>query len=220
MQIPPPEPSSAPLPHHVLDYLRSLANTVDSKADYFPGHSDAVAYLVTIVTTELHVRNPLQQQLVAAALLHDTGKIFVPDSILNAERPLTVEERTIMRQHSVWSAEIAKGISGLEVVAPWLYHQHEHWDGSGYPDGLVGEQIPWQSRLLLICDAFHVMTTHRVYREPLPRYEAWMEISEHAGIQFDPALVAAIMDRAVITMVETRTRIDPKSQSPLVRWSG
>jgi len=180
-----------------IEYLRNLAATVDSKGEYFPGHSDAVAYIVTLYATELGIDGPELTLLHCAAMLHDTGKIRVPDSILLAPRRLTSDEWVIMRKHSIWSAEIAEGIDGLGNIAVWVKHHHEHWDGSGYPDGLKGEDIPWQSRLLLIADAFHVMTSPRPYRAAMSRLRALDVLIEHAGTQFDPTFVNMVNDNAV-----------------------
>jgi HD-GYP domain-containing protein (c-di-GMP phosphodiesterase class II) len=207
MRPPSPEPAPSGLSQHTMDYLAHLAATVDSKGGYFPGHSDSVAYLATMLGGELHLREPLMSWLHAAAMLHDVGKLLIPDEILNAPRELTPEEWTIMRRHPTWSAQVAAGISDLGPVAKWVLHHHEHWDGSGYPDGLKGEEIPWQSRLLLIADAFHVMTAHRPYREAMSRHSALVVINNCAGLDFDPEMVDTLLNRPYIT--HRRDRVVP-----------
>lgn len=183
---------------HALEYVRTLAATVDAKGEYFPGHSDAVAYLTTLLGTEAGIQKPMLSQLHIAAMLHDTGKLLIPDSILNAPRKLTDEEWVIMRKHSTWSAQIASAITGIGEIAVWVRHHHEHWDGSGYPDGLTGDRIPWQSRLMLIADAFHVMTAVRPYQNARSRIGALTAIQENAGTQFDPNLVDMLANRPPI----------------------
>jgi polar amino acid transport system substrate-binding protein len=186
-----------------LNYCRSVARAVDSKAAYFPGHSDGVAYLVQMIGRELGVDHVMLQRMQAAALLHDTGKLRVPDAILLAPRKLTDEEYEIMKCHSVWSSEFASAISGFDVdIAVWIRHHHEAWDGSGYPDGLVGEAIPWQSRLMLVADAFHVMTAYRPYRQARSRTEAILELVEFSGRQFDPKFVDALMARPAVKRLD------------------
>lgn len=180
---------------HALEYVRTLAATVDAKGEYFPGHSDSVAYLTTLLGTEAGVQQPMLAQLHIAAMLHDTGKLLIPDTILNAPRKLTEDEWVIMRKHSTWSAQIASAIAGIGEIAVWVRHHHEHWDGSGYPDGLRGDKIPWQSRLMLIADAFHVMTAVRPYQQARSRIGALTVIQENAGSQFDPNLVDMLAHR-------------------------
>lgn len=182
-----------------LNFCRTVARAVDIKASYFPGHSDGVAYLVQLIGREMGYDQITLRRLQAAALLHDTGKLRVPDSILLAPRKLDDKEFAIMRNHPIWSAEVASALSGFHKdIAIWIYHHHEHWDGSGYPDGLVGEATPWQARLLLVADAFYVMTAYRPYQQARSRTEAIMELISHSGTQFDPQFVNVLMDRPQI----------------------
>ena len=197
MRLPPLEQAPKRLSFRTMEYLRMLAATVDAKGNYFPGHSDAVAYIVTLYASELGITEPLLGMLQGAAMLHDTGKIRVPDSVLLAPRPLTEDEWIVMRSHSVWSAEIAAGIDGIGEIPAWIRHHHEHWDGSGYPDGLKGEEIPWQSRLMLVADAFHVMTSMRPYRSAMSRQGAFAILADNAGGQFDPFFVGEALAHSV-----------------------
>lgn len=194
-----------PLPLEVdertMDYLRTLSATVDTKGGYFPGHSVAVAYLASTMGLELGKSVAELAAVQVAALLHDTGKLMVPDQILMAPRPLTEQEWIVMRQHSVWSSSIAAAVTGLDEVAGWIRSHHERMDGKGYPDGLVGDAIPWQSRLLLIADAFHVMTTVRPYSKGITRHEAVRLLYQHSGTQFDGDMVDGI---SVVTRDDLR----------------
>ena len=185
--------------HRTLDFCRSIARAVDAKAAYFPGHSDGVAYIAQLIGREMGYDSLMLRRLQAASLLHDTGKLRVPDAILLAPRKLTDEEFEVMKCHSAWSAQIATGLSGFgQDIAVWIRHHHEAFDGSGYPDGLKGEDIPWQARLMLVADAFYVMTAYRPYQQAKSRTEAIIELVAHSGTQFDPQYVDVIMDRPVV----------------------
>jgi HD-GYP domain-containing protein (c-di-GMP phosphodiesterase class II) len=124
-----------------------------------------------------------------AALLHDVGKIAVPDTILRKVKPLTPDDWSVIRMHPYHSAQLIKPIEPLQRIVPWVYHHHERWDGKGYPDGLVGEDIPLASRIIAIADAFNAMTTDRPYRKALSIEEALSEIQRCAGTQFDPETI-------------------------------
>ena len=120
-------------------------------------------------------------------MLHDIGKLGIPTEILHAPRALTEEERIVMEQHPVIGERILQGIPYLEEVARAVRHEHERWDGTGYPDGLAGEAIPLASRVVFACDAWHAMTSDRPYRKALPEDVARAELAANAGTQFDPA---------------------------------
>lgn len=185
-----------PLHDRTLGLVRTLSHAVDHKGAYFPGHSEGVAYIVQFVGREYGFDGATLRRLQIAAMLHDVGKLRIPDRILLAPRRLTEDEFEVIRCHSSWSANIARAISGFDDVADWILHHHEHLDGSGYPDGLTGQDgIPWQSRLLLVADAFHVMTAWRPYREAMSRSEALAQLREHAGTQFCPVWVEALVSR-------------------------
>ena len=120
------------------------------------------------------------------ALFHDIGKIGIPASILMKPGPLTVEERSMIEQHPELGERILAPIDQLEAVRPVVRACHERYDGLGYPDGLTGEEIPLEARIIFACDAFHAMTTDRPYREALPVEEAFRRLVGAAGTQFDP----------------------------------
>jgi HD-GYP domain-containing protein (c-di-GMP phosphodiesterase class II) len=129
------------------------------------------------------------KRLELGALFHDIGKIGIPATILAKPGRLTAEEREIIQQHPVLGERIIAPIERLQEVRPIVRHCHEHFDGSGYPDKLVGEQIPLEARIILCCDAFHAMTTDRPYRKRLSTREAIRRLEENAGTQFDPDVV-------------------------------
>jgi HD-GYP domain-containing protein (c-di-GMP phosphodiesterase class II) len=127
------------------------------------------------------------------ALLHDIGKIGVGDAILNKLGPLTDAEWELMRMHPVIGEEIVASTKGLSHLAPAIRSEHERWDGEGYPDGLKGEEIPLASRIVLVCDAFHAMTSERPYRKALEVDVALEGLEKNAGPQFCPCTVEAFV---------------------------
>ena len=127
------------------------------------------------------------------ALLHDIGKVGIPDAILQKQGPLEEDEWELMRQHPIVGERIIVGTPGLSHLAPAMRAEHERWDGAGYPDGLVGEEIPLASRITLACDAFHAMTSERPYRPAMTLERACEELRACAGTQFDPDVAAALL---------------------------
>jgi len=134
------------------------------------------------------------KQVRQAALLHDIGKIAIPDAILNKPGALTDEEWVVMRSHPIFGEQIALATSGLEPLAPVIRAEHERWDGAGYPDGLAGGQIPLASRITLVCDAYHAITSDRPYRAALSDEVARARIAENAGTQFCPRSAQALLE--------------------------
>jgi HD-GYP domain-containing protein (c-di-GMP phosphodiesterase class II) len=133
-------------------------------------------------------------ELEFAARLHDVGKIQVPDAVLNKPGPLDQDEQDVIRCHAAWGAETLSRIPGLEAVATIVRFHHERWDGGGYPDSIGGPRIPLASRIISVCDAYGAMTCDRPYRDAMASSEALTEIQAGAGTQFDPAVVAALID--------------------------
>jgi HD-GYP domain-containing protein (c-di-GMP phosphodiesterase class II) len=129
-----------------------------------------------------------------AAMLHDVGKVSVPDSVLQKPGPLTADEFELVKSHPSAGAEIVQQVDGLSPVVDWIRHSHENFDGSGYPDGIGGHEIPLASRILLVAEAFDAMTSRRPYGAPLPPAVAVEELRSRAGAQFDPACVEALED--------------------------
>ena len=121
------------------------------------------------------------------AMLHDVGKVAIPNEILNKQGPLDEAEWKVMREHPVIGAEILQRTPELGAIAPLVRHEHERWDGAGYPDGLAGEAIPIGSRIILACDAYNAMITARPYREPMEHAEAVAELTRTARLAVRPA---------------------------------
>jgi HD-GYP domain-containing protein (c-di-GMP phosphodiesterase class II) len=154
------------------------------------------------VGRELNLDGKTLKRLELGALFHDIGKIGIPASILSKPGPLTPEERAVMETHPELGEKILAPISRLEDVRPVVRHCHERWDGAGYPDGKAADEIPIESRVILVCDAFHAMTTDRPYRSRLPVEEAFRRLEESSGSQFDPGVVDAFLRLAPRTLPE------------------
>jgi response regulator RpfG family c-di-GMP phosphodiesterase len=171
-----------------------LLSALAARDGYTGEHSKAVVDLSLAVARRLGLRGADLLDAENAALLHDIGKIGVPDAVLNKPGKLAAEEWDVMRLHPVIGERIVCSIAALAHLAPVVRGEHERWDGGGYPDGLAGEEIPLVSRIILVADAFHAMTSDRPYRRSLGAQEARLELERHAGSQFCPETVRAALD--------------------------
>jgi diguanylate cyclase (GGDEF)-like protein len=185
-----------------LSWAATLARAVDMRMHAEHEHSRAVADHAVAIAARLGWREDMLGMLRIAATLHDVGKMTVPDRILCKPGRLTDEELELIKGHSAAGAELVGRVEGLEPIVPWIRHSHESFDGSGYPDGLRGQEIPQASRIMLVADAFDAITSTRPYRAGLSVAHARLELKRHAGTQFDPecvdALLAALDDDLVI----------------------
>jgi diguanylate cyclase (GGDEF)-like protein/putative nucleotidyltransferase with HDIG domain len=175
-----------------LSWASALADAIDRRMNGTHRHSRQVAEYAVAIARGLGWDERRLGLLRLAATLHDVGKVSVPDRILNKPGRLDAGEYEEMKQHTVVGAEMLARIGGLDEIVPWVRHSHEHVDGSGYPDGLVGEAIPAASRILLTADAFDAMTADRPYRQGLPVEAALDELDRHAGTQFDADCVTKL----------------------------
>src|SRR4051794_29743622 len=173
--------------------VRSLAAAIEARDGYTGDHSDAVQRLSIAVALRLGLDRDEIDEIRTVALLHDVGKIGIPDHVLHNPDPLSREEWAVMRQHPVIGERILEPLPGLASVARAVRHEHERWDGTGYPDGLAGEEIPLAARVVLACDAYHALVSDRPYRMALPQDVALAELEECAGTQFDPRVVVALV---------------------------
>ncbi len=168
----------------------ALAHAVDAKDPRTRSHSQTVSQLCVMVATELGFEPRQLGRIRVAGLLHDVGKIGIPGGILQKPARLIADEYEQMKHHPVLGAEIVRAANFADE-ARWVRHHHERFDGSGYPDGLAGEQIPLESRIILVADAFEAITADRPYRTALGRELALAELHANAGSQFDPRVVEA-----------------------------
>ena len=175
------------------DTIRALAKAVDARDPYTVGHNWRVSRLAVAVASSLGWSEDKLGTAELGGILHDIGKIGIPDSIFLKSEKLADEEWRIMKQHPEIGARMVAGIDFLEPVLPFILYHHEHWDGKGYPYGLKENEIPEEGRLLLVCDAFDAMTTTRPYRKGLDPELAIEELRQKKGIQFDPMYVNAFI---------------------------
>ncbi|MEA2357324.1 MAG: hypothetical protein QOI62_584 [Solirubrobacteraceae bacterium] len=175
---------------HVIE---ALATALVERDRYTGEHSAVVVELAKTVAGAIGLDGVEVERVAYAALLHDIGKVAVPDHVLHKAGPLDPEEWRLMREHPAIGERILRAIPGLGGVARIVRHEHERFDGAGYPDGLAGEQIPIGSRIILACDAYHAMTSDRPYRAAMPHDEAVAELVSCSGTQFDPRVVAALI---------------------------
>jgi putative nucleotidyltransferase with HDIG domain len=172
--------------------VKSLASAVDAKDPYTAGHSVRVQLIAKDLGGELRCSESELEALEWGGLLHDIGKIGIPDAILLKQGALTKEERVIMNAHPVKGEEILRPVAKLAPELPIIRHHHEWFNGSGYPDRLVGHDIPRLARIMHVADSFEAMTAARPYRmTPLSEEQAISELHKFSGVQFDPDIVAA-----------------------------
>jgi putative nucleotidyltransferase with HDIG domain len=179
----------------LIDTIRAIAATIDAKDGYTHRHSERVAGLARRIAHEIGLTADEQHTAQMAALLHDVGKIAVPDSILNKPGRLTPEEFEAMKQHPLHGARILANIQSPSVTAvlPAVQYHHERWDGAGYPEGLRGEDIPLLARLLGVADFFDALTSARSYREAMSIDEAIDLVRQGSGTHFDPRIADALV---------------------------
>jgi putative nucleotidyltransferase with HDIG domain len=173
--------------------IRALVQAVDIKDGYTRGHSERVGQASMMIARELGMDAERVEVLRFAGILHDVGKLGVPTRLLRKDGPLTPEERRVIELHPEYGHEMVRGISFLGEARAAVLHHHERLDGSGYPYGLVGGQIPEPARVVAVADAFDAMTSTRSYRRARPVPAALAELQRCAGSQFDPAMVSALV---------------------------
>jgi diguanylate cyclase (GGDEF)-like protein len=172
-----------------LETVEALANALEANDEYTSSHARWITDLALKVGEGVGLDTRALKRLELGALFHDIGKIGIPEAILSKPGPLTPEERRLVEKHPELGERIIAPIDRLEDVRPIVRHCHERYDGNGYPDRRAAEDIPIESRIILVCDAYHAMTTDRPYRKRLPKEEALRRLDEGAGTQFDPEVV-------------------------------
>jgi response regulator RpfG family c-di-GMP phosphodiesterase len=184
------------LPDHQssLEFAKVLAYTLEEKDPYTSGHSERVCYYSNFISKRLSFPPKERSELQIASYLHDIGKVGISNRFINKKGTLTSTDWAIIKQHTQKSIELLIPLNLSPNILSYIQHHHERYDGTGYPDGLAGEQIPLGARIIAISDSYDSMTSDRPYRKPLNNGDAKSELLKNAGKQFDPKLVSLFLD--------------------------
>jgi putative nucleotidyltransferase with HDIG domain len=173
-----------------------LAKVIDARDPYVAGHVSKAADYAAAMAAELGLQAERVEHVRQAALLHDIGKLGISEQLLRKQSRLSDEEYAIVKTHAALGAEFLETCQSLQHLAPFVRYHHEWWDGRGYPDGLQGEQIPLEARILAVCDAVEAMASDRSYQRAVSLSKIMAELQSCAGTQFDPAVVLAFINLA------------------------
>lgn len=203
---------------HAERVILMLAKTIDARDSYTAGHSGRVAQYACDVAGKLGLKPAEIENVQRGALFHDIGKIIVSDSVLKKVGPLTAEERLTINQHPVVGCELLSGMKTMRRILPIIRHHHERLDGSGYPDGISGADIPQVVRIVSVADIFDALTTDRAYRPAMTFEQAWCVLDEEVGMgRLDPAATESL--REVIALSGIRREPEaPAAISGLFRF--
>lgn len=180
--------------HQLNDELfLTLAKIIDARDPYASGHAGKVADYALLIARELNMSLDQQNHVFQAGLLHDIGKLGIPEEILNKPGKLSTDEYTQIKTHSVLGAEFLEACQGLRHLAPFVRYHHERWDGAGYPEGLSGEAIPLLARILNVCDSVEAMASDRPYHKGMVPDHVLIEVRQQSGKQFDPLIAATFL---------------------------
>ena len=170
----------------MVQVVQALADAIDAKDDYTKGHSGRVAEYAREIAKRYGYSERKQDEIYVTALLHDVGKIGVPDEVINKPSKLTDEEFAMIKDHPRLGAEILENIHSMPNLEAGAHYHHERYGGGGYPDGIAGLDIPEQARIIAVADAYDAMSSNRSYRKALPQETVRNEIEKGRGTQFDP----------------------------------
>lgn len=176
------------------EIIMALALSVDAKDEYTNGHSQRVAEYAMAISEKLGKDELFKQEIYYMGMLHDIGKIGIPDEIIHKKSKLTDEEYAKIKEHPVIGSKILETIQAMPHLAIGARYHHEHYDGSGYPEGLKGTQIPEEARILCVADSYDAMTSRRTYHDTKPQEFARSEIEKGKGSQFDPVIADAMLE--------------------------
>ncbi|MGQ9509648.1 MAG: HD domain-containing phosphohydrolase [Thermodesulfobacteriota bacterium] len=184
-----------------LDSVKVLVEAIDAKDPYTRGHSDRVKRMSLSIARGMGFSEEKLEALEYGALLHDIGKIGIKDEILQKQGPLSPEEYRIIREHPLIGEKIVEGVEFFKDKIPMIRHHHEHYDGNGYPDGLSGENIPLEARIISVPDAYDAMTSIRPHRKAKPLQEVLEEMEKFRGTQFDPKVLDYFLKEKVYRLL-------------------
>ena len=177
----------------INESIETFTGFIDAKDTYTNGHSKRVAYYTKLIAKEFEYKGEELDHIYYIALLHDCGKIAVPDAVLNKPGKLTDEEFAIIKSHTVRGGEILKSFKSLKDAGLGALYHHERYDGKGYPEGKAGEEIPFIARMICVADSFDAMNSNRVYRKLLSKEKILYEIESNKGRQFDPKIADVML---------------------------
>jgi HD-GYP domain-containing protein (c-di-GMP phosphodiesterase class II) len=177
-----------------LEFAKVLAYTLEEKDPYTSGHSERVCYYSDFISKRLSLSPKERSELQIASYLHDIGKIGISNRFINKKGTLTPTDWAIIKQHTKKSIELLTPLNLSSNILSYIQHHHERYDGTGYPDGLAGEQIPLGARIIAISDSYDSMTSDRPYRKPLTNGDAKSELVKNVEKQFDPKLVSLFLN--------------------------
>lgn len=203
-----------------LQTITTIANAIDAKDEYTKGHSKRVAEYSYKIAREMGIEEDQAEEIRSVALLHDIGKIGVPDAVLNKPGKLTDSEYSLLKQHTTVGGDILKDINMIPEIDVGAKYHHERYDGLGYPYGLAGEEIPFIGRIIAIADAFDAMTSNRVYRRHLTDEEVLTELKKGLGVQFDPDIcekVIHMVEEGRLSVIQATTQEEIDQNEMLLR---
>ena len=176
------------------DLIAGIVEAMDARDPYTASHSARVSDITELICRLLDLSDTEKETVHIAAHVHDIGKIGVPDSILTKNSALTEEEWEIMKSHPETGFKILDKISGFHEIAGIVLHHHERWNGGGYPDGLMKDEIPLGSRIIALADSIDAMLSSRTYRKAIPMEHCRMEIKQNLGVIYDPEITRIVLD--------------------------
>jgi putative nucleotidyltransferase with HDIG domain len=200
---------------NLVDTITAFVNAIESKDPYLKGHSARVALYATEIARAMHLDAETVEVVNRGAMLHDLGKLSIMDTILRKPERLTADEFSLIKAHPVVGERILKPLRFLAREACAVRHHHERFDGSGYPDGLSGEDIPLAARIVTVADVFDAVTSHRPYRTALPVEAARQEIVRGRGTHFDPQVADAFLTIPLERLTEIARHYDSLTSAPL-----
>ncbi|MCX7926755.1 MAG: CHASE2 domain-containing protein [Candidatus Omnitrophica bacterium] len=196
-----------------FEVILSLVNALEARDPYTQGHSTRVMHYALSLADRLGWSKQEKEKLRKAALLHDLGKIGIPDSILHKKERLTDEEYDFIKKHEIIAIRILEPLKGMADILPWILYHHERWDGKGYPHGLGGDAIPQAAQILALADVYDALTTGRDYKKALSVEEALAEIERAKGIQFNPALADTFIQMIRQNIISYTKGLNTQSQT-------